>query len=1118
MKMQPHSQFQLHEEKIRANEEQLNQIFNATNDILFMLAVEPGEKFRFISVNKSFYKATGIPKEKVIDRYANEVIPAESYALVIKKYKEAITNASTVQWEETSVYPTGTKTGIISITPVYNADNICTHLVGSVHDITERKLAEEKIRRSNERFEMIGNATNDAIWEWNLETNELWANEMHQKLYGLTTADPVPPVTEWINRMHPDDREKTVNAQNKVLASDRNVWTSKYRFKTGEGYQDIYDRCYIVRDASGKAVRLMGSMMNITGLKKAEAELRKLNDKYSTLMDNVDGIVWEADAKTFEFNFVSKQAERLLGYPVEQWLNEPNFWADHIYEEDRNWAVNYCIQCTAEKKSHEFEYRMVAADGRIIWLRDIVAVQVINDEAVSLRGIMVDITERKEAEEELKMSEQRYRSLIEQASDPIMITDQNGNFLDVNSTLCELFGYKKEELLQLNIRNIVDRDQLAEKPIRFDLLIKGEHVFSQRRMIHKNGAIIEVEANVKMIPDGSILAIARDITERKKVEDAIRVSEETRRLIMNSALDAIVTMDKKGFVTGWNCQAEKLFGWTADEIIGQTLYNTLIPHQYRELHKKGLEKYGKSGAGPVLNKLIEISALDKNGKEFPIELSIIPIKQGENEFFCGFLRDITERKIAEEKIKKEKELSERIIETLPGVFYMIDADGNYIRWNKLKETISKYSHEEMKNMVPLDFFEGKDKENILKAIQEGFRDGSVKIEADIVTKDKQKIPFYFNGVVIDHEGKPCLMGMGIDITEKRKAAEQLLKEKELSDSIINSLPGIFYLINESGKFLRWNKNFEAISGYSSREMNRLQLLDVFDKDEKELMKKKIAIVFEKGMGEAEAHFFTKDRKKIPYYFNGWRIIFENKPCLIGVGIDISDRKQADEKLKQSYQDIRRLASHLEQIREEERIHIAREIHDELGQQLTVLKMDISWLNKKIDKSSAEAQQKISDLLGVIDNTVKTVRRISTELRPSILDDLGLQAALDWQCQEFERRSGIKTSLTSNADHLKLAPVMATGLFRIFQESLTNVARHAQATKVHAQLTMNGNSLMLVIKDNGKGFLTVGIENKKTLGILGMRERALLMDGEFKIISIPGKGTEIRISVPVSNGT
>jgi signal transduction histidine kinase len=233
--------------------------------------------------------------------------------------------------------------------------------------------------------------------------------------------------------------------------------------------------------------------------------------------------------------------------------------------------------------------------------------------------------------------------------------------------------------------------------------------------------------------------------------------------------------------------------------------------------------------------------------------------------------------------------------------------------------------------------------------------------------------------------------------------------------------------------------------------------------------------------------------------------------------DITEKKKAEELLKHSLEDIRRLASHSEKIREEERIAIAREIHDELGQQLTVLKMDVSWLNKNLSFTNDTQMLRMRDLLQTIDNTIKSVRRISSELRPSVLDDLGLIAALEWLLKDFEKRSGIKTKFSSDINELNIDLNTKTALFRVFQETITNVARHAQASEVIASLKIENEKLLITVKDNGKGFVINTIGDKKTLGILGIKERIGLINGEFKIDSTPGEGTtiEIKVKVPVA---
>jgi signal transduction histidine kinase len=175
-------------------------------------------------------------------------------------------------------------------------------------------------------------------------------------------------------------------------------------------------------------------------------------------------------------------------------------------------------------------------------------------------------------------------------------------------------------------------------------------------------------------------------------------------------------------------------------------------------------------------------------------------------------------------------------------------------------------------------------------------------------------------------------------------------------------------------------------------------------------------------------------------------------------------------------------------------------------------MDISWLNKKIAHADSSIKQKLKNLTDMLNGTVKTVRRISSELRPSLLDDLGLVAAMEWQLKEFEDRSGITTTFAADETEVELPNSVKTGIFRIFQESLTNIARHADAKNVSTSLKNSDQKIVLCIEDDGKGFDKKKIEDKRTLGILGMKERTLMMGGEYSINSIPGKGTTVLVVI------
>ena len=212
---------------------------------------------------------------------------------------------------------------------------------------------------------------------------------------------------------------------------------------------------------------------------------------------------------------------------------------------------------------------------------------------------------------------------------------------------------------------------------------------------------------------------------------------------------------------------------------------------------------------------------------------------------------------------------------------------------------------------------------------------------------------------------------------------------------------------------------------------------------------------------------------------------------------------------------RTLAAHIEAVREEERTRISREIHDELGQSLTGLKMDLSWLDRKLSDPKHKVSlrllhEKIESMKDLVDATVQSVRKISTELRPGILDDLGLTAAIEWQASDFQSRTGIACRFESLPEDVSLDEKSSSAVFRIFQEILTNVARHAEATQVDIDLKEEAGKLILEVRDNGRGITERESGNAKSLGLLGMRERAFLLGGEFHISGVPTHGTTVRV--------
>ena len=229
----------------------------------------------------------------------------------------------------------------------------------------------------------------------------------------------------------------------------------------------------------------------------------------------------------------------------------------------------------------------------------------------------------------------------------------------------------------------------------------------------------------------------------------------------------------------------------------------------------------------------------------------------------------------------------------------------------------------------------------------------------------------------------------------------------------------------------------------------------------------------------------------------------------------SERKRAEDKLRRSLEQLRALSVYLQYVREDERIRISRQVHDELGQALTGLKMDLYWLSHRLPKKYRLMHEKTKSMSAHIDATIQTVRRIATELRPGILDDLGLVPALEWQAQEFQKRTGVECHVHSDLKDAVLDQDLNTAFFRIFQETLTNVIRHAQATRVDVSLRADDTAYLLEVRDNGRGISEAEINDTRSIGLLGMRERAALLNGELHISGAPGQGTTVTVRIPIA---
>lgn len=734
---------------------------------------------------------------------------------------------------------------------------------------------------------------------------------------------------------------------------------------------------------------------------------------------------------------------------------------------------------------------------------------------------------------------EKYESLVRLASDGCIIYDPRGTILEFNEGACRHLGYTPEEFQHLTLYDLFLEEDLRKRPLRFDLMKNGDMAVDYRRIKRKNGDAYLIELNSLILPDGNIMALATDVTENAKIRKELRMKEHA----ISSSISGMGITDLEGRIVYVNKALCDMWGGVSEEeLLGRKVQDMFEGTQVFEilpgLQEKAIE-YGE-----CIGKRL-------NGTVFPVAYSanIVPDKNHQPAFLFGSFLDLSEQ-------KKTRYLSDSIIDNLPVVFFMYDVPaGKITRWNTRMQEITGFSREEMVELKYWELVSENDRELAAQKMAETVRQGRGEAEISLVDKQGNLHPFYFTGFLVRLADKEVVIANGMDISE-RKLSEQKLQRKydqlqliaQLSDAVskANELEDIYRLalgglLNtiqaDRASVLQFDEEgimqFKAAhglsdgyrqkaAGHSPWKQDAINPVPIFVSDvaNEPSLSNLLPVIREEGitaLGFIPLVYMNQLLGKFMVYFNKAHEFTEEESQLLQtiareVAFAIGEKRN-EIALRKSEQQYRELSAHLQDIREEERSAIAREIHDELGQQLTVLKIDFSWLESRLNLGDNKVlTDKFADISSLLDRAVKTVRRMSTSLRPSMLDDLGLVATIDWYLADFGRRVNLKTEFYHDNDEYIMPDKMRTAFFRIFQESITNVIRHSDATTVIVELNRVGDQFSLKVIDNGKGFDTSSVSGKRTLGLLGMRERSLLIGGQCRIESSPGRGTTVSVEV------
>jgi len=764
---------------------------------------------------------------------------------------------------------------------------------------------------------------------------------------------------------------------------------------------------------------------------------------------------------------------------------------------------------------------------------------------------------RNKSEKALEESRNELKIIYDHAPVMMCVVDENRKVLFANQSFTTLTGISEDVMMGTPVGNVIGCINSMDVPEgcghgpkcwNCSLRIAMEKTFNTgvgyRNIEYQTTLIIAGTAHevsllgstaiISNDDKNSLLLCLHDITDRKLAEDALQKSEMLLRTFIDNSpfdiwardIDNVGILENKKFVDHYG----SIIGQTPTS--NQTIDNETM-HHWLNINERVLR-------GDIIDEEYEFE-IDNVPRLF--QQTVFPITNNNKIIgIAGFNIDITERKEAEEALHQNNSRLELAMQVANMAWWEMDIKTGNVLFGKRKSDMLGYPAEKFVHFKDfMDLVHPEDYDSAMNAMKKHLYGHYDKYETEyrISTNTGEYKWFYDLGNVSkkDANGNPVtISGLVLDITERKTAEKELFAQKQFFEQMFMQSSLSTQILDTDGWCERINPKLSQIFGVEAENMEG-KVYNIFK--DKEMQQKdvlrKLESVFKKGktvewevlfdIGEAadSQDISVKEKKKV--WYNNWAYpIFDENNEISHIIIqhnDITDRKIAEEALSDSQEQLKKFAAHLQNVREEERVLLAREIHDELGQILIAIKIDMGMLKqnvlKGIDvKHSEQVLTKFDGLFSLVDNTIKTARKIMTDLRPEVLDLLGFIETIKQHLNTFEERYNIKCIFENTLASLQLDSQQSVALFRIIQEALNNVAKHSKATELRVRLDQKEDKLTLEIVDNGIGFDENQKKKSDSYGLIGMKERVFLLDGELTIAGRKNIGTSIKVVMPYSN--
>ncbi len=943
--------------------------------------------------------------------------------------------------------------------------------------------------------------------------------------------------------IHPDDREPVWEQVQQAIAENRH-FQLEYRIQTASGEEKwVWEQGIAVYSDSGQAEALEGLMTDITDRKQAEEELRKSEQRYRLFIESIPQTVWRSDPEGNVLDCNRHWCE-YTGQTSEEAKGDG--WSRAVHPDDLERVGKQVREDLARGKLYQCEQRLRrASDGNYRWhLARGVPVKDDNGNITGWIGSTTDIHDQKCAEEAFRQSEQRLSLHFQQTPLAAIEWDVEGRVTKWNPSAEKTFAYSPEEALGRHFSFIVPpgarehTDHLAD-----DLLTSNGGHRSTNENVTKDGRTILCEwYNTPLMDAGGKVvgaaSLAQDITDRKRAEEALRkahdeleqkVKERTAEL--SAANEQLRIFQQFAETSGQGFSMADLGGHLVYmnpalcRMLGEDKPHGCIGQHISIYYPDEVNRTRKTERFPVLMRdgywQGELPMLSRQGKTIPTwhNTFLIRDESGKPIRIAVVITDISERKRAEEALQTSEQKYRTLVETSPDGVIMTDLKGHVTYASgPVREYFGAERVEDLFGRNPLDLLAKEDHHRFLNNLRRTMEEGATRdIEYTFLKQDGTSFPGDLSTAVIrDASGKPnALVAILRDVTERHRAQEALRRSEERYALAVQSAGvGLWDWDIRTGK-LYFSPRWKAIFGYDENDIGDSveDWARLLHPDETDWMLRFLED-FLAGTSPTVTVEYRLRHKDGSYRWivaHGLAVRDDQGKAirLVGSHGDITDRKQAEAALERERQSLWRML----QASDHERQIISYEIHDGLAQYLGGAIMQFQAYDALEENSPDEAKKAHETAVELVRQSHLEARRLISEVRPPVIDEVGLETAISHLVHEQRRHGGPKIECDSDVQFDRLPPILENAIYRIIQEALNNACKHSQSKRVKVTMTQEGQDVRMEVQDWGIGFDPESVE-KGHFGLEGVRQRVRLLGGRLTIESTPGSGTVVRVVVPI----